>query len=400
MSSQESDQISKKMNYIIIFLLYAAPIVSGVFHVLLKQPGNFKVLLSNTIITVFTASIFYTFLHVRQNFYYGKIQHKGLFLGAYVLAFFLLAATDIVPLGVFWLVVVAVTALDCGLELAFANYVYLMLQYMVMILSEDQNIYRFLQYILIGLVVTLLFSQLENKKAFPYLAIILAASDAVLQFAVHQFDISKLKTFALEGCIEIISVLLLVLVGFLYLQFIRPDDDAIKLKLMCLIEPDYELLLRLENYSMPLLVHSMKISQLSEGAAAAVGGDALLAKAGGLYHEIGRIEDESNYIEAGNKLGQSYNFPNSLLDVMRQHSTGFESPKSIEAAIVMLSDCIVSTSEYLTKTGKRKVISDEKLVQSIFQNRLEKGNLDEAKISQEQIAILKEYYIKNAFANE
>lgn len=51
----------------------------------------------------------------------------------------------------------------------------------------------------------------------------------------------------------------------------------------------------------------------------------------------------------------------------------------------MLSDCIVSTSDYLQDTGKRGAVSDERLVDSIFQNRMDKGNLDEAGFSKEQI---------------
>ena len=141
----------------------------------------------------------------------------------------------------------------------------------------------------------------------------------------------------------------------------------------------------------------MHISGLSEQAALFIGAEPLLAKAGGLYHEVGRIVDEEDYIEAGTKLAKQYRFPNALVHVMRQHSTGFEKPDSKEAAIVMLSDCIVSTSDYLQDTGKRGAVSDERLVDSIFQNRMDKGNLDEAGFSKEQIEQLKEFYIRNAF---
>ena len=83
--------------------------------------------------------------------------------------------------------------------------------------------------------------------------------------------------------------------------------------------------------------------------------------------------------------------------MIRQHSTGFEKPKSIEAAIVMLSDCIISTSEYLEKTGDRQAVSDEKLIESIFNNRIEKGNLEDVYITDEKIEALKKFYIENAF---
>ena len=173
------------------------------------------------------------------------------------------------------------------------------------------------------------------------------------------------------------------------------ENDRIFLQ--SIIEPDFDLFVRLQHYSLPLLSHSMHISGLSEQAALFIGAEPLLAKAGGLYHEVGRIVDEEDYIEAGTKLARQYRFPNALVHVMRQHSTGFEKPDSKEAAIVMLSDCIVSTSDYLQDTGKRGAVSDERLVDSIFQNRMDKGNLDEAGFSKEQIEQLKEFYIRNAF---
>ena len=51
----------------------------------------------------------------------------------------------------------------------------------------------------------------------------------------------------------------------------------------------------------------------------------------------------------------------------------------------------------LLQGGKRGAVSDERLVDSIFQNRMDKGNLDEAGFSKEQIEQLKEFYIRNAF---
>ena len=175
------------------------------------------------------------------------------------------------------------------------------------------------------------------------------------------------------------------------------DGKGMESFLEKITEHDFELLKRMEAYSDTLYRHSMRIGELSWGAAKAIGKDALLAKAGGLYHEIGRIESEEDYIEAGSRIGREYDFPEKLLDVMRQHSTGFELPKSAEAAVVMLCDCIISTSEYLEKSGRSTKISEKQLVTSIFQNRLEKGNLQHAGMTVEQIQTLKEFYIENTF---
>ena len=157
------------------------------------------------------------------------------------------------------------------------------------------------------------------------------------------------------------------------------------------------LMLQLREYSEELYKHSVKIGKLSGAAAEYVEADRELAIAGGYYHEIGRIRDDKNYIDACVEIAKENGFSQQLIDVIRQHSTVSDKPKSVEAAIVMLSDCIVSTSDYLENSGKRQAISDERLVKSIFVNRISKGNLAEADVSEEIIQKLQDFYIKNAF---
>ncbi len=66
----------------------------------------------------------------------------------------------------------------------------------------------------------------------------------------------------------------------------------------------------------------------------------------------------------------------------------------------MLSDCIISISEYLEKKGKREEITDEKIVKNIFSNRIAKGNLDESGMDRRQLNKLMGFYIDNAFSEE
>ena len=80
-------------------------------------------------------------------------------------------------------------------------------------------------------------------------------------------------------------------------------------KLSLILEADFGLLLRLQEFSGQLFIHSMTISSVSAQAARHMGGNVLLAQAGGLYHEIGRITGDSNYIDAGVKLAEEYDFP-------------------------------------------------------------------------------------------
>lgn len=395
-----NSKTDRKTEYLNKILLYLIPLLCGMFRVFIRQTNSAGLVLSHIVFILFTAGVFDTFLHFRQGYFYEKIHNKALFWIAYAVSFFFMGIDGLAPVGVMWLFLIVVTALDAGMEVSISCYVYLMIQYVIMVLSADKDIYRFLLYLLMGIVLALLFSQLEQKQILIYLSVILIASDLTLQFAIRQFDWTAMKSDWFAAVVEVVSLLIMVLTGYLYLRHYTEKEKDIQLKMLCLLEPDSDLLMRMETYSMALLSHSMKISMLSEGAAKTIGANELLAKTGGMYHEVGRISDEKNYIEEGIALGKKANFPDCLLDVMRQHSTGYELPKSAEAAIVMLTDCIVSTSDYLNKSGKGKKITKEQLVASIFKNRIEKDNLAESGLTDEQLMTLKNYYIQNAFTEE
>lgn len=418
---------SRIIDKIGIVFIYTAPVASVGCYCLLTHETIIDAF-SNIVLALILAGMYFTFLHVNQGYFYQKISHKLLFFISFFMSFVFLGMATGLPVGIFWMTAVVITALDCGIELAVATHVALMIQYASLLLPLDNGFYRFSGCILFGVVAALLFSLLKSLDSVFYLALILFACDGILQLVACKFSFSLLKENWIAALVETGSVLFFVLIGIIYLKkygarqwmpkkedYSEPAGQMIEnteeeqaerkiqqeeARLQMLIAPDYELLLRLQGYSEELLQHSQRISALSAGAAEAIGGNIMLAKAGGLYHEIGRIEDEDDYIEAGTRIGQEYDFPEKLLAVMRQHSTGFELPKSMEAAVVMLSDCIVSTSEFLVKNGKREMLSDEQLINSIFQNRLEKGNLEFAGMTLEQIQDLQNFYIRNAFSNK
>jgi len=406
-----------------IILLYTAPAVSAGCYCLLTQEATMNVF-SNIVPALILSAVYFAFLHVNERYFYRKISHKMLFFVSFFLSFTLLGMATEFPLGILWMAAVVIAALDSGMELAVATHVVLMVQYAFLLLPQDKGFYRFSGCILFGMVLAFLFSLFQELNAAFYLALILLACDGVLQLIVYRFSIALLKENQMAALAEAGSVLFLVLAGIFYLKKYgvrqcRPDSEESfekteqlleglqeeqkeetrteEARLQILIASDYELMLRMKGYSEELLKHSRKISTLSEQAAKVVGGNGLLAKAGGLYHEIGRMEDGKDYIEAGIRIGKEHNFPERLLAVMRQHSTDFELPESTEAAVVMLSDCIVSAGEYLIKSGKRGMISDEQIVNNIFQNRIKKGNLESAGMTLEQIRDLWNFYVENAF---
>lgn len=157
-----------------------------------------------------------------------------------------------------------------------------------------------------------------------------------------------------------------------------------------LLADDNELLLRMKNYSEQLYNHCRKIGNLSGQAARLIGADENLARAGGYYHEVGKIMG-ANYIEEGLKLADEYAFPEKLKDIIRQHNIKYDKPTFIESAIVMISDNVITTIEYIEKTGEPKYKTD-KIIDDIFRMRLDKGAFDESGLTVKDFKILKEFF--------
>ncbi len=158
-----------------------------------------------------------------------------------------------------------------------------------------------------------------------------------------------------------------------------------------LCSEDNELLTRLREFSKNLYAHSIYIGELSARAARVVGADEALSRAGGYYHEIGKITGLSNYIEEGLGLAEDYAFPRELKAILKEHNIKYDKPNSVEAAIVMLSDNVVSTIDYI-RSSKDHRFTTNKIIDNIFQMRLEKGTFDGADLSLKDFKALREFY--------
>jgi putative nucleotidyltransferase with HDIG domain len=159
-----------------------------------------------------------------------------------------------------------------------------------------------------------------------------------------------------------------------------------------LCDLDNELVRRMKQYSESLYDHSVRIGDLSCRAAMEIGADEMLAMAGGLYHEVGKINGR-NYIEEGLILAEEYAFPKELKAILKEHNIKYERPSSVEAVIVMLSDNVVSTIEYIEKNDGHR-FSPNKIIDNIFQMRLDKGTFDASSLSLKDFKRLKEFYQK------
>lgn len=215
-------------------------------------------------------------------------------------------------------------------------------------------------------------------------------------------------------------------------------------------------LLELADLSQPLLKklaeeapgtyqHSIIVANLAEAAATEIGADALLAKIGGYYHDIGKLKRPAYFIENqkgfnlhdnvtpymsslilvghvrdGIELGKEYGLPQKVLDLIAQHHgtsliTYFyeqaktsntdgsmvqeerfrypgPKPQTKEAAILMLADAVEAGSRTLTQYSASRIDS---LVEKIIEYKFnDEHQLDESDLTLKDLEKIQQIFVK------
>lgn len=180
-------------------------------------------------------------------------------------------------------------------------------------------------------------------------------------------------------------------------QIIYNNNPTLKLKEQSIFDvftkDDYELVIKLKEFSEKLYNRSRYTSEVSYEATIRIHGNANLAKTGGFYCKIGRIISK-NYIEEGVKLLEEHNFPPEVIQIVKQHNIKNETPKSAEAAIVMLVDSIIASTEAVKSMKESKPIPMNKLIDGIFTLRFTKSTLEESGLSSTNLNELKAFFIE------
>ncbi len=213
-------------------------------------------------------------------------------------------------------------------------------------------------------------------------------------------------------------------------------------------------LLELSNFDRPLLKemarrapgtfnHSMTMGTLAESAAEVISANSLLARVGAYYHDIGKTITPQNFVEnqlnnqnihenltpeesvslikkhviEGINLAEENGLPQEIIDFIPMHhgtmvmSYFYEKAKKLygdekvevedfkypgpkpntkETAIVMLADGCESAVRSIEDPDPAKV---EKLIDSILQNRVEDGQLDDSPITFSDLNKIKEAFV-------
>ena len=127
--------------------------------------------------------------------------------------------------------------------------------------------------------------------------------------------------------------------------------------------------------------------------AAGIGADEKLARAGGFYYRIGKLEGEP-FIENGVRIAQDNCFSQRLVTILAEYNGEKQLPSSIESAIVQISDMIVTKFDLLDKDTFSSTWNRDIVIYQTMNEKSADGLYDNSGLSMNQFLTIRELLVK------
>jgi putative nucleotidyltransferase with HDIG domain len=291
------------------------------------------------------------------------------------------------------------------------------------------------------------------------------AASVVLKGAEKRMDIIKAGlAIGAANCVAIVVILLMraaviaeypsmlfwaaingIVSGMLVLGVLPPLEHVMKaattFRLSELSDLNAPILRKLFTTAPGTYSHSLMVATLAEQACQDIGANALLARVGGYYHDIGKMDNPDYFIEnqtdhnrhddiaprlsatvirshlkLGIEKARSLGLPADVIDIVAEHhgnslimwfykkasqqedqvnSDDFAypgtPPRSRESAVVMLADVTEAAVRTMVKPTVAKM---EKFIQQLFDGKVETGQLAQCDLTFRDLETIKKAFIK------
>lgn len=334
---------------------------------------------------------------------------------------------------------------------------YIHLTTVIILANLVPNAFEFIFYQLVtGMMSIIAVRNLERRSQFFVLALVIFASYSLIYTAgVLSQDTNFENLTGEKYLIFFLNAVLTLLAYPLIFLFERLFGMTTALTLMELSSTNNEAMRTLSRRAPGTFQHSVQVANITEDLVSELGGNALLARVGALYHDIGKIRnplyftenqtsgfnphDELDYEESarmitshvtqGLKEARKYHLPAEVQDFIRthhgttytgyfyakakeQHPEGFDEsafrypgprPYSRETAVVMIVDTVEAACRSMKEHTKE---ATDTMIDNLIDGKIKAGQLDNCALTYGDIArirkILKErmmsiYHVRVAY---
>jgi len=238
------------------------------------------------------------------------------------------------------------------------------------------------------------------------------------------------------------------LLGLAALQFFESAFDiTTTLGLLDLTDRNHKALQMLQDEAFGTFNHSLMVGTLADAAARSIGANALLARAMAYYHDLGKTENPTYFIEnqfgipnphdlldpresaeilrdhvtSGVALARQYNIPTEVTEgIVSHHGDGVmryfyekarqeqgvdvnlddfrhigHKPRTAETAILMLADSLEAACRANFQSAEPTPDAIEKVVDRVMDEKLEDGQLSESPLTLGQISRIRQAFLES-----
>lgn len=320
---------------------------------------------------------------------------------------------------------------------------YIHLTTVIILANLVPNSFEFIFYQLVtGMMSIIAVRNLEKRGQFFTLALVIFGSYSFIYTAgVLSQDTNLLALSAEKYLMFFLNGLLTLMAYPLIYLFEKMFGMTTNLTLMELSSTGHRALRELSRRAPGTFQHSVQVANIAEDLLGELGGNALLAKVGALYHDIGKVcnplyftenqnsgfnpHDELDYAESaqiitahvtdGLELARKYHLPSEVQDFIRTHHgttyTGYfyakekerhpegdfdatrfrypgPRPYSRETAVVMIVDTVEAACRSLKQHTKE---STDKLIDQLIDAKIASGQLNNCPLSLGDIARIRKF---------
>ena len=288
--------------------------------------------------------------------------------------------------------------------------------------------------------------KMQQRNDIVYSCIYIAILNGVMTLSISALVTSNLKEILLDTAFILVGSLLSGILSTGLLPFFESMFDIVtNVKLLELSNPNNPLLKKLLMEAPGTYHHSVIVANLAEVATEAVGGNALLARIGAYYHDIGKTKKPYffkenqlgkenphdditpelsklliiSHVKDGLELAREYKLPKVIQDFIPTHhgktlvkyfyltaKNNAENPDDIkeedymypgpkpktkEQCILMLADSVEAAVRSINNPTREKI---ENMVDNIVKDKLSSGQLDDSQLTISDVKKIKKCFLK------
>lgn len=264
---------------------------------------------------------------------------------------------------------------------------------LTILLGQGRGSTDFFIYFISGLVGIMVFSYInETFKIWPPMMISLLVQMACLCIREVLFVNEKLNIqmfiIPIVNIMVCLILLLILLKVFSFSTFYKKRDIYMDIN-----DPEWQLLVELKNSSKDEYYHAIHTAYLCDRIARRLDMDDAVVKACGYYHRIGMLKGGNSWETVQTILDENQ-FPLRVKEILKEYIDKSEQIISRETVVLLFSDTVISSIQYLFSKNPQVVLDYDKLIGAIFKKKIESGIIDQSRISMGEIQEMKKILVE------